>query len=185
MYKIQLIERTSEDIIKKAIEIDHATFPFKDWITEEDANLIYLNKRDCLIWLTLNDTPVGFATIFPLNENLPIEAMKQSKPIYKLLTQDVLRDMNTGILYCHCFSILPEHRGKGLIYKLHEGLEMWLKEKGDNYSCLYADAVSAEGSRCLRRLGFNPIYSFGKEGTLYKAEKKTVINTIVNKAATL
>jgi len=179
MYRIKLLEFVSEDIIKKAIEMDHATFQLSDWITEEDANLIYLNKKDCLIWLTQADEPVGFVTIFSLNENLPVVAMREKKPIYKLLTQDVLSDTDTGILYCHCFLLLPQYRGKGLIYKLYEGLRVWLEEKGGNYSSLYADAVSAEGSHCLERLGFNPIFSFGEGGILYKADKKSVINSIV------
>lgn len=179
MHHIKLFELVSEDIIKKAIEMDHAVFQISDWITEEDANLIYKNKKDCLIWLTQADEPAGFITIFSLNENLPIEAMKKSKPIYKLLTHDVLSDTDTGILYCYCFLLLPKYRGKGLIYKLYEGLRIWLEEKGGNYSSLYADAVSAEGSRCLERLGFKPLFSFGEEGTLYKADKNSVIDAIV------
>ena len=55
-----MIEFASEDMIKKVIEMDHAAFPESDWITEEDANLIYHNKKDCLIWLTQDDKPVGF-----------------------------------------------------------------------------------------------------------------------------
>ena len=179
MEKFELIEFVNEDMIKKAIEMDHVAFQLPDWITEEDADLIYSNKSDCLIWLTQADEPVGFVTIFSLNANVPIEAMEKSKPIYKLLTQEVLRDTDMGILYCHCFLLLPQYRGKGLIYKLYDGLSVWLENKGADYSDLYADAVSAEGSRCLERLGFEPIFSFGEEGTLYKADKKSVIRNIL------
>jgi len=180
MYKIQQFELISEDIIKTAIEMDHAVFQIPDWITEEEANMIYQNKKDCLIWLTYAGEPVGFVTVFPLNENIPIKAMEKSKPIYKLLTQDILSDKDTGILYCHCFLLLPQCRGKGLIYKLYDGLRIWLEEKGGDYSSMYADAVSAEGVRCLERLGFEPIFSFGEEGVLYKAEKNSVICAIKN-----
>lgn len=176
--KVKIIELASEDIVKKAIEMDHAAFPIQDWITEEDANLIYHNKKDCLIWLTQDDEPIGFVTIFPLNKNVPIRAMEINKPIYKLLTQDVLVDPNTHILYCHCFLILPQFRGKGFIYKLYDGLGTWLEQKGTEYSSLYADAVSVDGRRCLEKLGFTSIHSFGKEGELYKADKKDVIHAI-------
>jgi len=178
MYKIKGIEFASEDLIKKAIEMDHAAFPILDWITEEDADLIYHNKKDCLIWFTQDDEPIGFVTIFPLSKNLPIRAMEINKPIYKLLTQAILDDSNTHILYCHCFLILPQFRGKGLIYKLYDGLRTWLEQNGTQYSSLYADAVTVEGQRCLERLGFTSIHSFSKEGELYKADKKDVINSI-------
>lgn len=178
MYKIRLIEYASEDIIKKAIEMDHAAFPASDWITKEDAELIYSNKKDCLIWLTQDEEPVGFATVFSLNETLPAEAMEKNKPVYKLLTQAALKDADTGILYCHCFLLLPQYRTKGLVYHLYEGLKEWLNQKGRDYSSIYADAVSAEGVRCLERIGFKPVYSFGDGGTLYKADKKCVINAI-------
>jgi len=177
--KIEVIEFASEDMIKKAIEMDHSAFQISDWITEEDANLIYHNKKDCLIWLTQDNQPVGFVTIFPLSKNVAIRAMEINKPIYKLLTQDVLNDPNTHILYCHCFLILPQFRGKGLIYKLYDGLREWLEQNGTAYSSLYADAVSVEGQRCLERLRFAPIHFFCKEGVLYKADKKDAINAIV------
>jgi Acetyltransferase (GNAT) family. len=176
MYRIKRFDFVSGDIIKKAIEMDHLTFQFADWITEEDANLIYMNKKDCLIWLMHDDEPIGLATVFALNKDIPDEAVKRNKPVYKLLTQAVLSDQETGILYCHCFLLLPEYRGKGLIYLLYDGLREWLEEKGEVYSTLYADAVSADGCRCLERLGFNPIHSFGEEGTLYRAEKVNVMN---------
>ncbi len=181
MYQIKIIEFASENLIKKAIEMDHAAFRISDWITEEEANLIYHNKKDCLIWLTQDEEPIGFVTIFPLSKNIPISAMEMNKPIYKLLTRDILSDPTSHILYCHCFLILPRFRGKGLIYKLYDGLRMWLEQKGTQYSCLYADAVSLEGQRCLERLGFTSIHSFGKEGILYKAYKKDVINTITDR----
>lgn len=84
MYKIEMIDFASEDMINKAIEMDHAAFPKSDWITEEDANLIYHNKKDCLIWLMQDDTPVGFITIFPLSESVALRAIEINKPIYKL-----------------------------------------------------------------------------------------------------
>ena len=176
MYKIQMIERASEEIIKNAIEMDHMAFQLSDWITEEDAHLIYHNKENSLIWLTKDDESIGFVTIFPLSQDIPIRAMEVNKPIYKLLNQDVLRDPNTHILYCHCFLILPRFRGKGLIYKLYDGLRTWLEQRGIEYSYLYADAVTKDGRRCLERLGFTSIYSFGKEGELYKADKNDVID---------
>lgn len=163
--------------------MDHNAFQPSDWITEEDAYLIYHNKKDCLIWLTQDEAPIGFATIFPLSRNVHIEAIKRNQPIYKLLTQDVLSDSNTHILYCHCFLILPQFRGEGWIYKLYDGLRTWLEQKGGGYSFLYADAVSAEGQRCLKRLDFASIHSFGKEGELYKGEKKSVINAIAGKTS--
>jgi hypothetical protein len=178
MYEIKMIEHVSEDRIKKAIEMDHAAFKKSDWITEEDANLLYHNKKDCLIWLAQDDEPIGFVTIFPLSKTIPIKAVETNKPIYKLLTQDILSEPNTDILYCHCFLILPRFRGRGLIYKLYDGLKTWLEQKGTGYSSLYADAVSPDGQHCLERLGFASIHSFGKEGVLYKADKKVVINAI-------
>jgi len=182
MYTIELLTDISETIINEAIEMDHATFPFEDWISEEDAALIYSTKKNCLIWLTQDGKPAGFATIFPLNETLPAKAIKKEKPIYKLLTEHALRDQNTGILYCHCFSILPKHRNKGLIYKLYEGLYSWLQKNGASYTLLYADAVSSDGCRCLDRLGFHSICSFGKEGTLYKTDKRSVMDKIKHMA---
>ena len=104
--------------------------------------------------------------------------MQKSKPIYKLLSDDNMADPDTGILYCHCFLLLPEWRGKGLIYKLYDGLREWLEIKGEGYSEMYADAVSEEGSRSLERLGFQPVFSFGEEGMLYKGERESVIDTI-------
>ncbi|WP_446786496.1 GNAT family N-acetyltransferase [Macellibacteroides fermentans] len=180
MYQIKQFEFIPEDIIKTAIEMDHAVFQVSDWITEEEANMIYQNKKDCLIWLTFAGEPVGFVTVFPLNEDLPNKAMEKSIPIYKLLTQDALSDQDTDILYCHCFLLLPQYRERGLIYKLYDGLRVWLEEKGYNYSSLYADAVSVEGTRCLERLGFQPIFYFGEAGVLYKADKKSVIDVIRN-----
>lgn len=158
--------------------MDHAAFETADWITEEDAKLIYHSKKDCLIWLSQEDKPIGFVTIFPLSESLPERAIKENKLIYKLLTKDALENADTSILYCHCFLILPAYRGKGLIYKLYGGLLQWLEEKGAGYASLYADAVSADGRRCLERLGFSMVHSFGKEGMLYKAEKQDVIKAI-------
>lgn len=181
MYDIKIIETPSNDIIKKAIDMDHNAFPASDWITQEDAYLIYHNKKNCLIWLTQDDEPVGLATIFPLNRDVQIKAMEENQPIYKLLTQDVLSDTDTHILYCHCFLILPQFRGKGWIYKLYEGLKTWLEQKGDGYFDLYADAVSAEGQRCLKRLDFSSVHCFGKDGELYKGEKQRVIHAIAGK----
>jgi len=68
-----------------------------------------------------------------LNCNLPIKAMETNKPIYKLLTQETLSDLNTPIFYCHCFLIIPEFRRKGLIYKLYAGMGIWLEQKGSWY----------------------------------------------------
>lgn len=178
MYQIKLIESATEDVIKQCIELDHGAFPFEDWITEEEADLIYSNKNDCAIWLTQDGDPVGLATVFPLNEMVPKKAMEKNRPIYKLLTQDILSDTDTGVLYCHCFLLLPQFRGRGLIYHLYEGLKLWLEEKGRAYSDLYADAVSEEGCRCLERLGFFPVHSFGEAGTLYSANKENVLNMI-------
>lgn len=181
MYKIEMIEFASEEIVAKAIEMDHAAFKLPNWITEKDAKMIYYNKKDCLIWLSQEDKPVGFITIFPLSKNVPKIAIETNKPIYKLLTHDILKDSNMHILYCHCFLILPQYRGMGLIYKLYDGLKTWLEKKGTEYPTLYADAVSVEGQHCLERLGFASIHSFGKEGILYKADKCDVINAIVQK----
>nr|WP_319394103.1 hypothetical protein [uncultured Desulfobacter sp.] len=64
-YNIEIIESPSDEIITKAIELDHTAFQESDWITKEDASLIYHNKNDCLIWLTQGDEPIGLATIFP------------------------------------------------------------------------------------------------------------------------
>ncbi len=178
MYKIQIIEHASEVIIKNAIEMDHMAFQLSDWIVEEDAHLIYQAKENSLIWLTNDDEAIGFVTIFSLNKNMPLRAMEANKPIYKLLNKDVLIDPNTQILYCHCILILPRFRGKGLIYNLYDGLSTWLKQNGTDYSHIYADAVSTDGQRCLERLGFTSIYSFGKEGELYKANKNDVIKAI-------
>jgi len=178
MYKIQIIEHASEEIIKNAIEMDHMVFQLSDWIAKEDAQLIYHAKENSLIWLTNDDEAIGFVTIFPLSQDIPIRAMEVNKPIYKLLNKDVLRDPNTHILYCHCFLILPHFRGKGLIYKLYDGLSAWLKQNATEYSYIYADAVSIDGRRCLEKLGFTSIYSFGKEGELYKADKNDVIKAI-------
>ena len=158
--------------------MDHFVFSKEDWITEQDANLIFSNKLGCLILLSKDEKPVGFVTIFALNEKLPIEAIEQKMPIYKLLTHEVLSDTNTGILYCHCFLLLPEHRGKGLIYMLYDGLKEWLEQRGSDFTLIYADAVSAEGIRCLCRLGFEQICSFDSKGGLYQAEKTRVFNEI-------
>jgi len=140
--------------------------------------LIYHSKKDCLIWLTQDEVPIGFVTIFPLNKDIPAKAVEKNKPIYKLLTPDILDDPNTGVLYCHCILILPQFRGMGLIYELYDGLSTWLEQKGAAYSSIYADAVSADGRRCLERLGFTSIYSFGSKGELYRADKKSVIKSI-------
>jgi GNAT superfamily N-acetyltransferase len=178
MYQIKLIESATEDVIKQCIELDHGAFPFEDWITEEEADLIYRNKKNCAIWLTQDGEPVGLVTVFALNEKIPKEAMEKNKPIYKLLTQDILSDADTGVLYCHCFLLLPQCRGKGLIYNLYEGLKLWLEEKGGVYNDLYADAVSEDGRRCLERLGFFQVHSFGEAGALYSACKENVLNAI-------
>jgi len=55
---------------------------------------------------------------------------------------------------------------------------MWLEQNGTQYSSLYADAVSSNGQQFLKRLDFTLIHSFGKEGVLYKAEKKDDMNAI-------
>ena len=65
-----------------------------------------------------------------------------------------------------------------MIYKLYDGLKMWLEQNGTQYSSLYADAVSSNGQQFLERLDFTLIHSFGKEGVLYKAEKKDDMNAI-------
>lgn len=175
MYSLKLMNSVSENRIEKAIEMDHAAFQKSDWITKADAELIYRNKKNCLIWLTEEDTPAGFVTIFPLNERIAIQAVEKSKPIYKLLDEDAIHDPDTDILYCHCFLILPAYRGRGLVYQLYEGLNMWLEQNGAQYTSIYADAVSQDGRRCLERLGFAPIHSFGKEGMLYQADKNAVM----------
>lgn len=125
-----------------------------------------------------DDKPVGFITIFPLGENVVMRAIEINKPIYKLLTREILNDPNTHILYCHCFLILPHFRGKSLIYKLYDGLRTWLEQRGTKYSSLYADAVSAEGQHCQERIKFASVHSFGMGSTLYKADKMDVINAI-------
>jgi hypothetical protein len=181
-YDIKIIESPSDEIITKAIEMDHMAFQESDWITKEDAYLIYHNKNDCLIWLTQDDEPIGLATIFPLNRNVPIKAMEINKPIYKLLSQETLTDPDTHILYCHCFLILPKFRGKGWIYKLYEGIGTWLEKKGTGYSFIYSDAVSAEGKCCLERLKFTSIHSFGDQGELYKGDKQSIISAITSRA---
>lgn len=178
MYQIKLIENASESIIQIAIEMDHAAFPLSDWITDEEADLIYLNKKDCLIWLVHENEPIGLVTIFALNKSVPMEAIKKGKPIYKILNRDILSDGNTDVLYLHCILLLPQYQGKGLTRNLYEGLKRWLEAKGGDFSVLYADAVSAEGKRCLERLQFKEIYSFGSEGALYSAEKKSVMDAI-------
>jgi hypothetical protein len=180
-YNIEIIESPSDEIIHKAIELDHKAFQESDWITKEDAYLIYHNKNDCLIWLTQDDQPIGLTTIFPLNRNVPLKAIETNKPIYKLLTRETLTDPDTHILYCHCFLILPQFRQNGWIYKLYEGLGRWLEQKGAGYSSLYSDAVSEEGRYCLERLSFTSIHSFGEEGELYKGDKKSIISAITSK----
>jgi GNAT superfamily N-acetyltransferase len=181
MSEIEIIDPITDDHVQKAVEMDHAAFRYEDWISEEDAVLIYRIKRNCLIWLTQNDEPAGFVTVFPLNKTVAARAVGENKPMYKLLTEDVLEDPATDILYCHCFLLLSRFRGKGLIYKLYEGLGLWLEKNGVRYSRLYADAVSPEGQRCLERLGFNPVHSFGANGTLYKADKEDVLNAIIRR----
>ena len=182
-YNIKIIESPSDEIIRKAIDMDHQAFQESDWISEEDAYLIYHNKRDCLIWLTQDDEPIGLVTIFPLSRNVPIKAMEINKPIYKLLTQETLSDPDTNILYCHCFLILPKFRMNGWIYKLYEGIGKWLERNGARYSLLYSDAVSEEGRCCLERLSFSSVHSFGEEGELYKVDKESIMIAITNKTS--
>jgi len=74
------IKIAQNDLIKKAIEMNHKAFQASDWITEEDAYLIYHNKMNCLIWLTQDDKPVGIVTISPLSCNVPRKAMVLSTP---------------------------------------------------------------------------------------------------------
>lgn len=181
-YDINIIESPSDEIIQQAIEMDHQAFQKSDWITEEDAYLIYRNKKDCLIWLIQDDEPIGLTTIFPLNRTVPLKAMEMNKPIYKLLTQETLSDLDTHVLYCHCFLILPQFRMNGWIYKLYEGLGSWIEKKGSGYSLIYADAVSTEGRRCLERMNFSPIHSFGNEGDLYRGDRGNIVNAITNKS---
>ena len=113
MYKIKRNESVPEELIQKAIELDHGAFPVPDWITAEDAAMIYHNKKDCLILLLDDDRPIGLATIFVLNKAIPQESMQKSKPIYKLLSDDNMADPDTGILYCHCFCCFRNGEEKG------------------------------------------------------------------------
>ncbi len=177
MFEIKLIEYASETIKVIARNMDHATFQRSDWITDEDAALIY-SRKNCIIWLTTDQEPSGYITIVPINNQLPNISINTNKPIYKLLTKANLNEVGKGVLYCHCILILPKFRGQGLIYHLYEGLKTWLEQNGSTYSDIYADAISIEGRKSLERIGFQPIHAMPGMGTLYFSERTNVINTI-------
>lgn len=81
----------------------------------------YILETGLPVYAIQDDEPVGFVTIFSIRNNLPVEAVGKNKPIYKLLTQNELSTTDTGVLYCHCFLLLSQYRGQGLIYKLYDG----------------------------------------------------------------
>ena len=167
MYKIKMLNSVSDEMKKKVIEMDNAAFPVDDWGTLEEAEIIYTAKNDSLILLLKDDEPVGFLTIFATNRMYFENAARTDCAFYSSLTHEILSDEKTDAVYCHCFLLLPEHRGHGLVYALYKCMKEWLVSKGtDPGHPVYAEAVSNEGLNCLKRIGFKTIHDYAQKGKL-------------------